>query len=102
MWYMKSSQIYEFYIPVHCYRIVKELQKGVLSCILQLFYCFFLQNVSYPEQKVVSVGQFRVGLCHGHQIVPWGDVESLSMLQRQLDVDILITGDDKHQLHVPT
>ena len=67
-------------------------------------YCniFFLQNVSYPEQKVVSVGQFRVGLCHGHQIVPWGDVESLSMLQRQLDVDILITGDDKHQLHVPT
>ncbi|KJE88475.1 vacuolar protein sorting 29 isoform 2 [Capsaspora owczarzaki ATCC 30864] len=42
--------------------------------------------------EVVTVGQFKIGLCHGHQIVPWGDVESLSLLQRQLDVDILITG----------
>ena len=47
---------------------------------------------SYPEQKIITVGQFRIGLCHGHQVVPWGDIESLAMLQRQLDVDILITG----------
>jgi len=33
-----------------------------------------------------------VGLCHGHQAVPWGDRERLAILQRQLDVDILITG----------
>jgi len=46
----------------------------------------------YPEQKVVTVGQFRIGLCHGHQIVPWGDPDALAILQRQLDVDILITG----------
>jgi vacuolar protein sorting-associated protein 29 len=26
------------------------------------------------------------------QVVPWGDRESLAMLQRQLDVDILISG----------
>ncbi|XP_041456991.1 vacuolar protein sorting-associated protein 29 [Lytechinus pictus] len=52
----------------------------------------FDETVSYPEQKVVTVGQFRVGISHGHQVVPWGDVESLSMLQRQLDVDILISG----------
>lgn len=26
------------------------------------------------------------------QVIPWGDVESLAMLQRQLDVDILVTG----------
>ncbi len=48
--------------------------------------------MNYPEQKVVTVGQFRIGLSHGHQIVPWGDNESLSLIQRQLDVDILITG----------
>ena len=54
--------------------------------------CFFLKNLDYPEQKVVTVGQFRIGLTHGHQIVPWGDKESLTMLQRQLDVDVLITG----------
>lgn len=50
------------------------------------------QNLSYPEQKVVTVGQFRIGLCHGHQVVPWGDPEALGLIQRQLDVDILITG----------
>uniref|UniRef100_A0A2C9L295 Vacuolar protein sorting-associated protein 29 n=1 Tax=Biomphalaria glabrata TaxID=6526 RepID=A0A2C9L295_BIOGL len=49
-------------------------------------------NMNYPEQKVVTVGQFRIGLCHGHQVVPWGDIESLAMVQRQLDVDILISG----------
>lgn len=45
-----------------------------------------------PEQKVIKIGEFRIGLCHGHQVVPWGDAESLGNLQRQLDVDILITG----------
>lgn len=59
--------------------------------------CFFvLKGLNYPEQKVVTVGQFRIGLCHGHQIVPWGDVESLGSLQRQLDVDVLITGHTHH------
>jgi len=52
----------------------------------------FDENMNYPDQKVVTVGQFRIGLCHGHQIVPWGDAESLGLIQRQLDVDILITG----------
>ncbi|CAF5160532.1 unnamed protein product, partial [Rotaria magnacalcarata] len=52
----------------------------------------FDDNPNFADQKVVTVGQFRIGLCHGHQIVPWGDVESLSVLQRQMDVDILITG----------
>merc|ERR1719223_1014606 len=45
-----------------------------------------------PEQKVVKIGEFRIGISHGHQVVPWGDPESLANLQRQLDVDILITG----------
>jgi hypothetical protein len=39
-----------------------------------------------------SLGGFRVGLCHGHQVVPWGDRDALAALQRQLDVDILVTG----------
>lgn len=41
---------------------------------------------------MVTVGQFRIGLTHGHQVVPWGDPESLALIQRQLDVDILISG----------
>lgn len=51
-----------------------------------------LQAANYPEQKVVTVGNFKIGLTHGHQVVPWGDIESLALVQRQLDVDILITG----------
>lgn len=50
------------------------------------------QNLNYPEQKVVTVGQFKIGLIHGHQVIPWGDMASLALLQRQLDVDILISG----------
>lgn len=38
------------------------------------------------------MGQFRIGLSHGHQVVPWGDPEALALIQRQLDVDILISG----------
>ena len=51
-----------------------------------------MQASNYPDQKVVTVGNFRMGLTHGHQVVPWGDIESLALIQRQLDVDILITG----------
>lgn len=61
----------------------------------------------------MTIGQFRIGLCHGHQIVPWDDQFSLAALQRkvefigasvsmhycswmyliaQMNVDILITG----------
>lgn len=52
----------------------------------------FDENLNYPEQKVVTVGQFKIGLIHGHQVIPWGDLASLALLQRQLDVDILISG----------
>lgn len=48
--------------------------------------------MTLPDQKVVTVGQFRIGLCHGHQVIPWSDPKGLSLIQRQLDVDILITG----------
>jgi vacuolar protein sorting-associated protein 29 len=41
---------------------------------------------------VITIGSFKFGLSHGHQIVPWGDKEALAMLQRRLDCDVLITG----------
>jgi vacuolar protein sorting-associated protein 29 len=87
-------------------------------------------EANFPETKVLQIGAFKIGLCHGHQVrsrfaassgvfpragaqsgaqppasaysllcnrsspqvVPWGDLESLAMLQRQMDVDILVTG----------
>lgn len=48
--------------------------------------------LSFPDTKVIQIGQFKIGLTHGHQIVPWGDAHSLAVKRRELDVDILITG----------
>lgn len=63
------------------------------DCLCASFPLFLhSQNLNYPEQKVVTVGQFKIGLIHGHQVIPWGDMASLALLQRQLDVDILISG----------
>jgi vacuolar protein sorting-associated protein 29 len=52
----------------------------------------FDENTTYPDEKVITIGSFKFGLTHGHQIVPWGDKEALAMLQRRLDCDVLITG----------
>ena len=44
------------------------------------------------EEIVFEVGEFRIGVCHGHQVVPWGDHDALGLVSRRLDVDILLTG----------
>jgi vacuolar protein sorting-associated protein 29 len=67
-----------------------------------------IQNDKLPDTKVVTVGRFRIGLCHGHQLLPWADVEvctrarktvahtppaqALAMQRRMLDVDVMVTG----------
>jgi vacuolar protein sorting-associated protein 29 len=45
-----------------------------------------------PETKTVQIGEFKIGLIHGHQVVPWGDPEALANVQRQLNCDILLSG----------
>lgn len=40
----------------------------------------------------MQIGQFKIGICHGHTVVPWGDLDSLSVVRRKLDADILVTG----------
>ena len=37
-----------------------------------------------PDSKIIKIGDFSIGLSHGHQVVPWGDVESLGNLQRRM------------------
>ena len=29
---------------------------------------------------------------HGHQVIPWGDQESLDIIARQMEVDVLLSG----------
>ena len=59
----------------------------------------FDEGSTYPENKVVTVGAFRIGLVHGHQVVPWGDRDALAALRRQLDVDVLISGHTHELAH---
>ena len=46
----------------------------------------------FPESRVIQVGSFRIGVIHGHQIIPWNTQEALARVQRKLNVDILISG----------
>ena len=52
-----------------------------------------------PEKKLVTIGEFKIGLIHGHQVLPWGNAEALSSIQRELDCDILLSG-NTHQINV--
>lgn len=49
-------------------------------------------ETNLPETKVVTIGDFKIGMIHGHQVTPWGDNESLANIQRQLGCDILLSG----------
>jgi vacuolar protein sorting-associated protein 29 len=41
---------------------------------------------------VVQHGPLRIGVIHGHQVVPLGDAEMLAATARKMDVDVLISG----------
>ena len=30
------------------------------------------------ETKVVTIGNIKFGIIHGHQVIPWGDMEALA------------------------
>ncbi|CAG8495077.1 4389_t:CDS:2 [Paraglomus brasilianum] len=47
---------------------------------------------NWPLSKIITHGPLRIGVLHGHQVIPVGDTESLSTVARQMDVDILLTG----------
>jgi vacuolar protein sorting-associated protein 29 len=63
---------------------------GVVLGMIQKF------REDIPETDVFNVRGFRFGLLHGHQVVPWDDIEGLSMWQRKLDVDVLVYGHDRN------
>lgn len=49
-------------------------------------------SLSFPESQILQVGQFRIGVIHGHQILPYGSKEAIARVRRKLGVDILISG----------
>ncbi|KAJ3120836.1 Vacuolar protein sorting-associated protein 29, partial [Irineochytrium annulatum] len=45
-----------------------------------------------PLSRVVDCGSIRVGLIHGHTVLPWGERSALQAVARQMDVDVLVSG----------
>jgi len=43
-----------------------------------------------PENRTVKIGNFSFGITHGQNIIPWGDLESLTIIQNALNCDVLI------------
>lgn len=49
-------------------------------------------GMTFPETRVVQVGTFRVGVVHGHQVLPWKNQAALGRMRRKLGCDLLISG----------
>jgi vacuolar protein sorting-associated protein 29 len=49
-------------------------------------------GLAFPETRVLQVGAVRIGVIHGHQIIPWDSPGALARMRRKLNVDILISG----------
>lgn len=49
-------------------------------------------NKDLPDSLVVEIEDLKIGVLHGHQVVPWGDKDTLAIWQRKLDVDVLVSG----------
>jgi vacuolar protein sorting-associated protein 29 len=55
--------------------------------------------VSFPETRVLQVGNLRIGVVHGHQLIPFKSKEAVERMRRKLDVDVIVTG-HTHQAQV--
>ena len=50
------------------------------------------RQTTFPMSITVTHAPIRIGVIHGHQCIPTGDLDSLSAIARQMDVDVLISG----------
>ena len=51
-----------------------------------------IKSRELPDAVQVNIGQFRIGLINGYQIIPAGDHDAIAAVQRKMGVDILIHG----------
>ena len=49
-------------------------------------------ELAFPETRVLQVGQFRIGVVHGHQLLPYLSKDAAARMRRKLQVDIFISG----------
>lgn len=51
------------------------------------------------DVKFFQIGQWKITLVHGHQVIPWGDEEVLAVWAKEHDSDLIISG-HTHQVRV--
>lgn len=56
------------------------------------------ETTSLPPSMTVQHGPLKLGVIHGHQVVPLGDPEMLAATARKMDVDVLISGATHRQV----
>lgn len=69
-------------------------------CTRRLFFFLFptptlnssSQGSNFPMSVTVIHNPIKIGVIHGHQCIPTGDIDSLRSIARQMDVDVLISG----------
>lgn len=49
-------------------------------------------SLLFPESSIVQVGSFRLGLIHGHQLLPYGSQDAKARLRQTMNVDVLVSG----------
>ncbi|KNG88099.1 vacuolar protein sorting-associated protein 29, partial [Aspergillus nomiae NRRL 13137] len=69
-----------------------EFLRGIAPDLQLVKGDFDVDSPNLPLSKVVTHGSLRIGLTHGHTIIPPGDAEALLIAARQMDVDILLWG----------
>lgn len=50
------------------------------------------ESPAFPVSMTVVHNPIKIGVIHGHQCIPTGDLDSLNSIARQMDVDVLISG----------
>eukprot|EP01024_Parvocaulis_polyphysoides_P020352 TRINITY_DN1949_c0_g2_i1.p1 TRINITY_DN1949_c0_g2~~TRINITY_DN1949_c0_g2_i1.p1 ORF type:complete len:248 (-),score=48.46 TRINITY_DN1949_c0_g2_i1:187-930(-) len=89
---LKPGKIHQILCPGNlCSREFYDYLRTVCSSI-EWVRGDFDEDPSLPDQMVKKIEGLSVGLCHGHQVIPWGDREALGILIRQMGVDVMITG----------
>lgn len=48
--------------------------------------------LNFPETITIKSNEYKIGIINGYQIVPWGDLSTLSSYSKKLECDILISG----------
>ena len=112
---MRILVIGDFHIPERAERIPKKIVDKISKEKFDLILCtgdlterkvleflssiapvkWVMGNMDYltgPLMEKVRIGDLRIGLIHGTEIYPRGDVRQLHMKARELGVNILISG----------